>query len=226
MHVANSGYGVASFIFPNILNPNLLNAWDFTPNRFDNEYYKSVANVLWFSDPQYIFNQFSGYPIGDKNKTFWIGANNSNIILHPDMALAFDISMVDNGLTIPPNVLNVFLGGQVCGAVNDTLVKLNESIYIKNPPPIGDLPAGPFKIYSDDVKDRRACVSTGNKHGSTAKKIISYEAKTYPQVVKYINSNKLFLLDFQKAFSKLITLGYGSHCKLGSSLKTIPHCDE
>ena len=50
---------------------------------------------------------------------------------------------------------------------------------------------------------------------------IWYEASTYPQVKKYINDNKAFLKDFQYAFDKMVSVGYGKKGKIGPTLKPI-----
>jgi hypothetical protein len=50
VHPENSGFDVTPFFLGNASNP-VLNAWDSTPDQFDNRYYKNLINRIWQNVP-------------------------------------------------------------------------------------------------------------------------------------------------------------------------------
>jgi len=75
VHTANSGFGKTGNS-----TDNLLNAWDTTPNVFDNEYYASILTP-WVS----------ATPNG-ATKNLWVHAN-TNIMLNADMSMGCNITI-------------------------------------------------------------------------------------------------------------------------------------
>ena len=212
VHVENSGYGIPQNLFPV---SNLLNAWDPTPNVFDNEYYKDIANLIWGSLPQNKLNDQAKLQSGDPRKVIWLTGTPS-IKLNPDMALVFNISLAYDGLTIPSSDVNVL--GQICGPVNETA--LRTGIPNTVPGSNGNLNVGPFEA-NNSTHGLRACSSTGDFNSTQIMTLIGFEATTNPLVKKYATDNHFFLQAFQKAFDKMVTVGYEDNSKLGGQLKLI-----
>ena len=213
MHIENSGYGIPESLFPT---SNLLNAWDSTPNVFDNDYYKNIANLIWGSLPQNRLNEKAKLPAGDPKKVIWLTGTPS-IELNQDIALVFNMSLAYDGLTIPSSDINVL--GQICGPINETAVRTGIP-NIVSAGSNGDLNVGPFAA-SNSTYTLRACSSTGDINSTKIMTLIGFEAPTNSLVKKYAADNQYFLQAFQKAFDKMVTVGYEDNGKLGGPLKLI-----
>lgn len=81
VHTANSGFGRNG----NLSADNLLNAWDTTPNVFDNRYYASIVTPWASTTPN------------GPTKNLWTHGANNNIMLNADIAMGCNITI--NSLT-------------------------------------------------------------------------------------------------------------------------------
>eukprot|EP01034_Spumella_vulgaris_P030481 gene30481-37703_t len=99
VHIANSGYGFPAGSATDPLN----NAWDLTPDVFDNQFYKSLLTVNWYNQ------------VAPNNMAQWMRHNQPSIMLNTDMDLSFMGSTVNGTGSL----------GQVCGPTGLTYLGQN-----------------------------------------------------------------------------------------------------
>lgn len=106
-HVGQESSGYGAIVAAGNTNNNI-NAWDTTPNVFDNEYYKSMVNNDW---P----NREQPNNKNPRTKNIWINKQNGNIMLNADMTAAFNIDTT----TTPATCTNCGQLTQRCEGTNN-----------------------------------------------------------------------------------------------------------
>jgi len=91
VHIANSGYGLSG---DTTAPDGILNAWDDTPDVFDNHFFNQLLTVNWY-------NMLA--PSGTASQ--WFRHNLQTIMLNSDIALSYDAN-TDRGVGVL---------GQICG---------------------------------------------------------------------------------------------------------------
>ena len=195
---------------------NAVNAWDRTPLVFDNEYYKNIIDIAWASNPNFRLNS----AVSDQSNVLWFNFFDPSIMLNIDMSLGYDISFEEGGLTMLANDVDLFVGGQLCGPINQAAMDANQPVMINNPNTGGPVMFG-FFSQADSSDTSRACASNGDSVGSESTIIIGKESQTYALTFQYANDNAFFINSFQNAFARMISLGYGENGKFGKSLSEI-----
>jgi hypothetical protein len=203
LHSENSGYGLAP---DPLLNPTT-NAFDLTPNIFDNSYFQAMVGVVSTIPIDFVcvllsFGTFQGwdnYLVGnDPTKNQWLfqvdpeNPFNQLVLLNSDMVNAFPIDTSgqhSTGVTYTefPN------GGQTCGPFP------NDGEYIE---------------YLEGSEFNPSC--TNNSLGEVLYSETS--TPTFNQVLRYLDNitgNAAFLNDFAAAYPKMMSVGYGEGGKLG-----------
>jgi hypothetical protein len=185
VHKTNSGYGLP-------IDPTLTltsNAFDLTPDAFDNSYYQALIGVGW--DNHMVQDHY-----GSKNH--WLfQVNETNdlnqlILLNTDMINAFPIDT-----TGPGNTGVTFQefpdGGQTC----ETYPGDEDVLQLLSGPGFTPL-------------------CTPNRLGQTL--YSNTTVPTYAQFLRYIDvdtGNAAFLNDFAISYAKMVSVGYGSGGRMG-----------
>jgi FtsP/CotA-like multicopper oxidase with cupredoxin domain len=181
VHTEHSGFGTDHT--PEHLATHIAdNAWDETPDVFDNQYYKSLIQEPWLNTqgagrlnmkntwhipkklPDGIDN---GEPAEQADGVDPLDVHPETIMLNADMAIAFPIHTDLD----PVTGTNLGVIGELCGKEI-----LHDHSYGCTSSTAGDVPGWPFE--------------------------------TYDQALKYTQDNRVFLRDFEAAYMRMVTAGY------------------
>lgn len=166
-----------------------VNAWDTTPDVLDNNYFISMFIIAWANVKVHASN-------GKRN--IWIALTGPVVALNTDMAVGFNIDAPPPyfGANIAGNYTSPADVGQVCLMNSTEYPEVNNFVPCR--PEDAALPFFPCPYGCTKYNTPFSYVGLNTT-----------EPSTLEQVMAYTQSNDLFLKDYAKAFSRMITVGYG-----------------